>query len=116
MIRVLITDDEALTRAGIRLILQNADEVRVVAEAQDAREAVEARRAHPVDVALLDIRMPGDGIAVLVPQFTRRLIESRTRPDHGSDTAACRIADLTPTELDVLRLLGRTGERPDVLT
>lgn len=62
MIRVLIADDEALMRAGIRLILENDDGIRVVAEAQDAREAVEACRAHVVDVALLDIRMPGDGI------------------------------------------------------
>lgn len=62
MIRVLIADDEALMRAGVRLILENDDEIRIVAEAQDAHEAVEACRAHSVDVALLDIRMPGDGI------------------------------------------------------
>ncbi|MFD8278742.1 response regulator [Streptomyces solisilvae] len=165
MIRVLIADDEALMRAGIRLILETDDEVRIVAEAQNAREAVEACRAHPVDVALLDVRMPGDGITavaditrhssrtqvvmltafgeestvtsalragahgyllkdtgprdlidavrraaagdpVLAPQVTRQLVDFRTRLSHGIDAASRRIADLTPAERDVLRLLG----------
>ncbi|MEU7480683.1 response regulator transcription factor [Lentzea sp. NPDC042327] len=63
MIRVLIADDETLMRAGIRLILENDPEITVVAEASDGRQAVEQARAHRVDVALLDIRMPGgDGL------------------------------------------------------
>jgi DNA-binding NarL/FixJ family response regulator len=64
MIRVLIADDEALMRAGIRLILQNAEDIEVVAEAGDGREAVATCRAQDIDVALLDIQMPTrDGIA-----------------------------------------------------
>lgn len=64
MIRVLIADDETLMRAGIRLILENADDIEVVAEAGDGHEAVAACRGQDVDVALLDIQMPGkDGIA-----------------------------------------------------
>ncbi|MFD7090556.1 response regulator [Streptomyces sp. NPDC059896] len=64
MIRVLIADDETLMRAGIRLILENADDIEVVAEASDGREAVAACRERAIDVALLDIQMPGrDGIA-----------------------------------------------------
>ncbi|MFB7656918.1 MULTISPECIES: response regulator [unclassified Streptomyces] len=64
MIRVLVADDEALMRAGIRLILENADDIEVVAEAGDGREAVAACRAQGVDVALVDVQMPGgDGIA-----------------------------------------------------
>ncbi|MFD5111026.1 response regulator [Streptomyces sp. NPDC058391] len=63
MIRVLIADDEALMRAGIRLILENAEDIEVVAEAGDGREAVAACRDRTIDVALLDIQMPGgDGI------------------------------------------------------
>ena len=64
MIKVLLVDDEALVRAGIGLILGNADDIEVVAEAADGVEAVElARRYHP-GVALVDIRMPQlDGIA-----------------------------------------------------
>ncbi|MEU1941259.1 response regulator [Streptomyces sp. NPDC059474] len=64
MIRVLIADDEALMRTGIRLILENAEDIEVVAEAGDGREAAAACRAQDVDVALLDIQMPArDGIA-----------------------------------------------------
>lgn len=63
VIRVLIADDETLMRAGIRLILENDPEITVVAEAGDGRQAVELALKHSVDVALLDIRMPGgDGL------------------------------------------------------
>ncbi|WP_116209012.1 response regulator [Streptomyces olivoreticuli] len=66
MIRVLIADDEPLIRAGIRMILTSADDIQVVAEAVDGREAVELARRHLVDVALLDIQMPAlDGFAAL---------------------------------------------------
>jgi DNA-binding NarL/FixJ family response regulator len=73
MIRVMLADDEALIRAGIRLILGNAEEIEIVAEAGDGREAVELARRHTVDVALLDIRMPKvDGLAAAVE--IRRLV------------------------------------------
>ncbi|WP_329789933.1 response regulator transcription factor [Lentzea sp. DG1S-22] len=63
MIRVLIADDETLMRAGIRLILENDPDITVAAEASDGRQAVELTRRHRIDVALLDIRMPGgDGL------------------------------------------------------
>ncbi|MEU6080143.1 response regulator transcription factor [Streptomyces sp. NPDC047108] len=63
-IRVLVADDEHLVRAGLRLVLSNADDIEIVAEASDGREAVELARRHRVDVALLDIRMPRlDGLA-----------------------------------------------------
>ncbi|MEV7086223.1 response regulator transcription factor [Streptomyces sp. NPDC093085] len=64
MIRVLIADDETLMRAGIRLILENAEDIEVAAEASDGREAVAACRGQGIDVALLDLQMPGkDGVA-----------------------------------------------------
>ncbi|WP_046496067.1 response regulator [Streptomyces odonnellii] len=64
MIRVLIADDEALMRAGIKLILENAEDIEVVAEAGDGHEAAAACRDRTIDVALLDIQMPNrDGIA-----------------------------------------------------
>jgi DNA-binding NarL/FixJ family response regulator len=58
VIRVLLADDEAMMRAGVRAILGAAADIEVVAEAGDGREAVEAARLHRPDVALLDIRMP----------------------------------------------------------
>jgi DNA-binding NarL/FixJ family response regulator len=65
-LRVLVADDEAMVRAGIRSILTTDAGIRVVAEASDGRSAVEATRRHRPDVALLDIRMPGvDGLTAL---------------------------------------------------
>ena len=64
MIRVLLADDEAMVRAGVKAILGTDPDVDVVAEAADGREAVELARVHQPDVALLDIRMPRlDGLS-----------------------------------------------------
>ncbi len=64
MTRVLIVDDEALVRAGLRMILSASDDLEVVAEAEDGADAVDAVRAHRPDVVLMDIRMPRlDGLA-----------------------------------------------------
>jgi DNA-binding NarL/FixJ family response regulator len=63
-IRVLLADDEAMVRAGVKAILRSDDRIEVVAEAADGIEAVEAVHRHRPDVALLDIRMPRlDGLA-----------------------------------------------------
>ena len=63
-IRVLLADDEALVRAGLRMLLETAADLAVVGEAADGREALEAIRQHHPDVVLMDIRMPRlDGLA-----------------------------------------------------
>jgi DNA-binding NarL/FixJ family response regulator len=58
VIKVLLADDEAMVRAGVRAILAAAPDIEVTAEAGDGRAAVDLARAHRPDVALLDIRMP----------------------------------------------------------
>ncbi|MFF0743789.1 response regulator [Streptomyces sp. NPDC004111] len=58
MIRVLLADDETMIRAGVRAILSVAEDIEIVAEAGDGREAVELALGHRPDVCLLDIRMP----------------------------------------------------------
>ncbi|WNO68626.1 response regulator transcription factor [Streptomyces sp. AM2-3-1] len=58
MIRVLIADDEAMIRAGVRAVLTTDPGIDVVAEAADGHDAVELVRRHRPQVAVLDIRMP----------------------------------------------------------
>lgn len=61
--RVVLVDDDALVRAGLRLILSAADDVEVVGEADDGSRAVSEVRKHRPDVVLMDIRMPDmDGV------------------------------------------------------
>jgi DNA-binding NarL/FixJ family response regulator len=165
-LRVLIADDQALVRAGFRLILESQQDFEVVGEAGDGKEAIAtAERVRP-DLILMDIRMPAvngleaarqilaagggstrvvmlttfdldeyvyaalragasgfllkdvtpealiaavrtvaGGDALLGPSITRRLIERYVTGD-GS-LAKGELAQLTPRELEVLRLMAR---------
>lgn len=70
-LRVLIADDQAMVRAGFRMILDAEADMEVVGEAKDGAEALEAARRVRPDVVVMDIRMPRlDGVAA-----TRRLLE-----------------------------------------
>jgi DNA-binding NarL/FixJ family response regulator len=165
-IRVLIADDQALVRAGFRLVLENHDDVEVVAEASNGQEAVYGTARFRPDVVLMDIRMPElDGIAatreitkdhparvlvlttydldeyvydalqagasgfllkdtppdqllagiravaageaLLAPTVTRRLIAEFARVGPARRSSPAELGELTPRELEVLRLLAR---------
>ena len=58
-IRILLVDDHTLVRAGFRSLLEELAEVRIIAEAEDGREALEMVAQHRPDVVLMDIAMPG---------------------------------------------------------
>ncbi|MCP2263742.1 response regulator [Promicromonospora thailandica] len=64
MIRVVLVDDQAVVRAGFRYLLEQVEDIEVVAEASDGPTAVELVRRHAPDVVCMDVRMPGgDGLA-----------------------------------------------------
>ncbi len=66
MIEILLADDHAIVRGGLRRIVEESGDIAVVAEAADGREALAQIRKKPPDVAVLDISMPGlDGLEVL---------------------------------------------------
>jgi DNA-binding NarL/FixJ family response regulator len=164
VIHVLIADDQALVRAGFRVILESQNDMQVVGEAGNGHEAVEAARRLRPHIVLMDIRMPGlDGIeatrrvlrdesrarvlilttfdldeyvyeslragasgfllkdagrdelihavhvvaagdALLSPSITRRVIEDYTRRPPARERPD-ELSDLTPRELEVLRLI-----------
>ncbi|GGK99112.1 DNA-binding response regulator [Planomonospora parontospora subsp. parontospora] len=75
MISVLLVDDEALVRVGLRMILETADDMTVIGDAADGRAAVDAVARDRPDVVLMDVRMPGlDGLAATAA------IRARPRP------------------------------------
>jgi DNA-binding NarL/FixJ family response regulator len=72
VIRVLIADDQAMVREGLRMILDAQEDIEVVAEAGDGAAALRAAAEHRPDVVLMDIRMPGmDGLRA-TEQLLRR--------------------------------------------
>ena len=91
-IRVALVDDQALFRAGIRMLVGSQPDLEFAGEASDGREGVELVRAARPDVVLMDIRMPVmDGIAA-----TTRIVEEAER--EGRTPA--RIIVLTTFDLD----------------
>lgn len=87
MTRVLIADDQALVRAGFRVLIESAPDLEVVGEAGDGLEAIGLARSQRADVVLMDVRMPVlDGLAA-----TRELAGDENGP---------RIIILTTFDID----------------
>ena len=87
MIKVLLVDDQAMVRAGLRMILDSEPDIEVVGEVDDGAGAAAAVAKHLPDVILMDIRMPGmDGLAA-----TREVIAAH--PD-------AKVVVLTTFDLD----------------
>jgi DNA-binding NarL/FixJ family response regulator len=86
-IRLLLADDQPLIRAGFRMILEEADDIDIVGEAQDGADAVRLAGELNPDVILMDVRMPGvDGIVA-----TRQIV---------ARNGAARVLILTTFDLD----------------
>ncbi|AQP50672.1 response regulator transcription factor [Tessaracoccus flavescens] len=58
MIKVLLADDQSLVRSGFRMLIDSADDMETVGEVDNGRDAVAVVKTRPVDVVLMDIRMP----------------------------------------------------------
>lgn len=87
-LRVVVADDQALVRAGFRMILEADAGIRVVGEAANGEEAIAAVRRQRPDVVLMDVRMPVlDGL-----EATRRIL--------AADDGGCRVIILTMFDLD----------------
>jgi DNA-binding NarL/FixJ family response regulator len=166
-IRVLLVDDHALARTGLRMVLDVEPDIEVVGEAATGRQAVHSARRLAPDVVLMDVRMPElDGIAatreivaaadgprvlvlttfdldeyvydslaagasgfllkdvgpeqlvhgirvvaagdaLLAPSVTRRLLDAMVRAGRRAPAAPDALEDLTPRELEVLRLVAQ---------
>jgi DNA-binding NarL/FixJ family response regulator len=175
MIRILIADNEALVRGGLRMIVEAQPDLEVVGEAEDGGDALEQARTLAPDLVLMDIRMPdldgleatrrllagpppvpkilvlttfdldeyvyaairagasgfllkttpphqlvqgvravNSGDALLAPQITRRLLDRFVqRPPPGNKTPP-ELTDLTPRELDVIRLIAEGHSNAEI--
>src|SRR5919197_1167052 len=121
MIRVLLADDQALVRAGFRMILRAEPDIEVVGEAGQGLEAFdldeyvyEALRAGasgfllkdaPEEQLVAGIKVVADGGSLFAPAVTKRLIERFAGTAPAQMPAV--LADLTPREVEVLRLVAR---------
>jgi DNA-binding NarL/FixJ family response regulator len=122
VIRVLLADDQALLRAGLRMLLETADDIEVIGEAANGGVAVALARAHRPDVVLMDLRMPevdgttATGLITADPDLAgTRVVVLTTFGDDASVYAALQagatgflVKDAEPAELlQAVRLTAR---------
>jgi DNA-binding NarL/FixJ family response regulator len=122
MIRILLADDQALLRAGFRMLLESAPDITIVAEAHNGGHAVALARELRPDIVLMDLRMPEvDGLTATRritadPQLASvRIVVLTTFDDDESVFAALRagasgflVKDLEPAELlQAVRVVAR---------
>lgn len=87
MIRVLIADDQAMVRSGLRMILESESDLEVIDEAENGRQAVRVAKRERPDVVLMDVRMPEmDGL-----EATRQI---------SSEAPGVRVIVLTTFDID----------------
>jgi DNA-binding NarL/FixJ family response regulator len=89
MIRVMIVDDNAVIRRGVAALLEEAEDIRLVGEAGDGREAIRVAGEAKPDVVLLDVRMPVmDGVEAAGPLAERARVMMLTYTDEQDRVVA----------------------------
>jgi len=122
VIRVVLADDHAVVRQGLRTFLDLQEDIEVVAEASDGAQAVEAAAAFDPDVVLLDLVMPGlDGLGALkvLREGRARIIVLTSFGDDDKLFAALRggaagylLTDVQPADLVRAIRSANAGESP----
>jgi DNA-binding NarL/FixJ family response regulator len=122
MIRVVLADDQSLVRAGFRMLLDSAEDITVVAEADNGGVAVALAREHVPDVLLMDLRMPqvdgvtATGLITADPKLARvRVVVLTTFDDDETVLTALRagasgflVKDVEPADLlQAVRVVAR---------
>src|SRR5438067_12723818 len=77
MIKIVLVDDHAVVRSGLRLLLDGQEEIEVVGEAGNAKDAIFRARALKPDVILLDVVMPGQSGIDVLPSLLKEAPETR---------------------------------------
>ena len=105
MIRILLADDEHLIRTALAQMLELEDDLTIVAEAAQGDVAIKLAIEHAVDVAVLDLQMPGkDGIAVAeqlakeLPTCRCVIVTSHGRPGHLKRALAAGVRGFLPED------------------
>src|ERR1700687_3576193 len=115
MIKVLITDDHRLVRAGFKRLLEDEPDIEVVGEASSGQEALTFVRSQKVDIVLLDISMPGESGLDILPKLKQIapdvcvLIVSMHTEQH-------MVARAMATGADAYLSKERAGENPSKAT
>src|SRR6476646_824997 len=77
MTSILIADDHAVMRSGLRMLLENEDDFQVAAEAGDVAETIRTLKAYKPDILLLDLHMPGGPSLKAIPEMREASPETR---------------------------------------
>jgi two-component system response regulator NreC len=119
VISVVLVDDHAVVRSGIRLLLDGQDDIEVVGEAGNAKDALFRARALKPDVILLDVVMPGEsGIEVLPkllkesPETKILVLSMQDDPSYVREAFAAGAMATSSRKPSTRSRLGRPGDCP----
>jgi DNA-binding NarL/FixJ family response regulator len=115
-IRVVVADDHAVVRTGFSTMLRTQPDTEVVATAADGAEAVGICATEPVNVVLMDVRMPSLNGIEATPSITRRLIADVVRQRLRAVRVPETLTPLTPRETEIILLVAGGLSNAEIAT